>query len=48
VGRYLQIDRQGGVVAWLLSMGGFRDRILMDPSFLTKMGIEMSIGGTHA
>lgn len=42
--RYLELDRAGGLTAWLLKFAGFRDRILMDSGFLTKLGIEMAIG----
>lgn len=44
--RYLSLERGGPFLRWVLSIAGFRDRVLMDPSFLTKLGIEMSIGGT--
>ena len=43
--RYLELEKGGGFVQWLLTFPGFRDRILMDPSFLTKIGIEMALGG---
>jgi hypothetical protein len=47
--RYLSLERGGPFLRWVLSIAGFRDRVLMDPSFLTKLGIEMSIGGAiHA
>ncbi len=44
--RYLELERKGGVVAWLLGMGVFRDRLLMDAYLMDKMGIEMAVGGT--
>lgn len=42
--RYLKISQAGGLYAWLTSMSGFRDRLLMDPLIMNKIGIEMAIG----
>eukprot|EP00624_Nannochloropsis_granulata_P003919 evm.model.NODE_29647_length_52634_cov_57.405155.15 len=42
--RYLELEKKGGVVASLLGMGIFRDRLLMDGYLMDKMGIEMAVG----
>lgn len=44
--RYLELEKKGGVVASLLGMGIFRDRLLMDGYLMDKMGIEMAVGST--
>jgi hypothetical protein len=44
--RYLEMEKKGGLVAGLLGMGIFRDRLLMDAYLMDKMGIEMAVGGT--
>ena len=43
--RYLELESRGGLMAWLVSMGLFRDRLLMDAYLMDKMGIEMAVGG---
>lgn len=43
--RYLELEKKGGIVAGLLGMGIFRDRLLMDAYLMDKMGIEMAVGG---
>lgn len=43
--RYLELERQGGVLGWFLNLGLFRDRLLMDNRLLEKLGIEMAVGG---
>ncbi|CAL8466859.1 g6395 [Coccomyxa elongata] len=42
VQRYLNLST--GLLAPLMKIGGFRDRLLADPSFLVKVGIEVGIG----
>lgn len=46
--RYLEVERRGGMVAQLLSISIFRDRLLMDVYLMDKIGIEMAVGGRWA
>ena len=41
--RYLDMNKNP-FFAWLLSFGGFRERLLADPSFMIKVAIEVGIG----
>jgi hypothetical protein len=41
----LELESRGGLMAWLVSMGLFRDRLLMDAYLMDKMAIEMAVGG---
>ncbi|KAF6255296.1 hypothetical protein COO60DRAFT_1471217 [Scenedesmus sp. NREL 46B-D3] len=41
--RYLEMEASL-LLGWLLKFPGFRERLLADPSFLTKLAIEVGIG----
>lgn len=41
--RFLDMDRNP-FLSWLLKIGGFRERLLADPGFMVKVGIEVGIG----
>jgi hypothetical protein len=41
--RYLDLSKNP-FFAWLMSFGGFRERLLADPSFMIKVAIEVGIG----
>ena len=41
--RYLDLSKNP-VVLWLLQFPGFRERLMGDPGFLLKLGIELGIG----
>ena len=41
--RYLQLSKNP-LVMWLLQFPGFRERLMGDPGFLLKLGIELGIG----
>jgi len=41
--RYLDMSKNP-FFAWLMSFGGFRERLLADPSFMIKVAIEVGIG----
>jgi hypothetical protein len=41
--RYLDLSKNP-FLGWLLGIGGFRDRLLADPSFMIKVAIEVGIG----
>ncbi|TMW95506.1 hypothetical protein EJD97_008731 [Solanum chilense] len=43
VHRFLELEKSP-VLRWLLSFGGFRERLLADDLFLTKVAIECGIG----
>ena len=43
VKRYLELEKSG-VFRWLLQFGGFKERLLADDLFLTKVGIECGVG----
>ena len=41
--RYLELSKNP-FLAWLLNFAGFRERLLADPGFMIKVGIEVGIG----
>ena len=41
--RFLSLEKNP-LLASLLRIGGFRERLLADPSFMVKVGIEVGIG----
>jgi hypothetical protein len=41
--RYMDMSKNP-FLAWLMSFGGFRERLLADPSFMIKVAIEVGIG----
>ncbi|WOH14710.1 hypothetical protein DCAR_0934232 [Daucus carota subsp. sativus] len=43
VERYVELERSA-VFRWLLQFGGFKERLLADDLFLTKVGIECGVG----
>ncbi|KAJ9558255.1 hypothetical protein OSB04_012869 [Centaurea solstitialis] len=43
VKRYLELEKSA-VFRWLLQFGGFKERLLADDLFLTKVGIECGVG----
>ncbi|KAI4382988.1 hypothetical protein MLD38_008875 [Melastoma candidum] len=43
VEKYLKLEKNG-VFRWLLQFGGFRERLLADDLFLTKVAIECGVG----
>lgn len=43
VARYLELEKSA-VFRWLLQFGGFKERLLADDLFLTKVGIECGVG----
>ncbi|XP_071690089.1 protein RETICULATA-RELATED 4, chloroplastic-like [Rutidosis leptorrhynchoides] len=43
VRRYLELEKSA-VFRWLLQFGGFKERLLADDLFLTKVGIECGVG----
>ena len=43
VRRYLELEKSA-VFRWLLGFGGFRERLLADDIFLTKVAIECGVG----
>lgn len=43
VQRYFELEKHP-VIGWLLRVGGFRERLLADDLFLTKVAIECGVG----
>ena len=43
VKRYLEMEKSP-IFRWLLNFGGFRERLLADDLFLTKVAIECGVG----
>lgn len=43
VKRYVELEKSV-VFKWLLQFGGFKERLLADDLFLTKVGIECGVG----
>lgn len=43
VKRYIELEKSA-VFRWLLNFGGFKERLLADDLFLTKVGIECGVG----
>lgn len=43
VKRYFELEKSA-VFRWLLGFGGFKERLLADDLFLTKVGIECGVG----
>jgi hypothetical protein len=43
IDRYLNLSKNP-FLSWLLNFGGFRERLLADPSFMIKVAIEVGIG----
>lgn len=43
VNRYIELEKSG-VFKWLLQFSGFKERLLADDLFLTKVGIECGVG----
>ena len=43
VSRYLDLEKSA-VFRWLLQFGGFKERLLADDLFLTKVAIECGVG----
>ncbi|XP_073142083.1 protein RETICULATA-RELATED 4, chloroplastic-like [Henckelia pumila] len=43
VSRYIGFERSG-LLSWLMKFGGFKERLLADDLFLTKVGIECGVG----
>ncbi|XP_073052589.1 protein RETICULATA-RELATED 4, chloroplastic-like [Primulina eburnea] len=43
VSRYIDFERSG-LLSWLMKFGGFKERLLADDLFLTKVGIECGVG----
>lgn len=43
LGRFFELEKSP-VFRWLLQFGGFKERLLADDLFLTKVGIECGIG----
>lgn len=43
VKRYFELEKSA-VFRWLLQFGGFKERLLADDLFLTKVGIECGVG----
>ena len=43
VGRFFELQ-ENGFIRWLLQFGGFKERLLADDLFLTKVAIECGVG----
>lgn len=41
--RYFELEKSPAL-RWLLNFGGFKERLLADDLFLTKVGIECGVG----
>ncbi|GAV79999.1 DUF3411 domain-containing protein [Cephalotus follicularis] len=44
VTRFLELDKSGFLIKWLLQFGGFKERLLADDLFLAKVGMECGVG----